>query len=166
MRIQGRMEFSERTGSRCLGHNCRWSSGSDNHCHLTTYQVGRQRGQALVLIISEAIFNCDILAFDKACVLQTLAKRSQEMRCVVWRFCTEKPDNRHCRLLRTRRKWPRERAAEQTYEMASSHRRPDAQIKSIVSIFTGPPKGVDVRFGSKADMCTATRDVRHGPKAN
>jgi len=53
--------------SRCLGYNCGWSSGSDNHCHLTKYQIGRQREQALVLIISEAIFNRDILAFDKAC---------------------------------------------------------------------------------------------------
>src|SRR5262249_45634787 len=58
-----------------FGDNCCRSRGHKDHCHLTTDQIGRQRGQPLVLIVSEAIFNRDVLAFHKTCIFQTLTKR-------------------------------------------------------------------------------------------
>src|SRR5262245_54090817 len=70
-----------------------------------------------------AIFDCNVLAFDKAPVFQTLTERSQELRVVAGRPGAEEPNHRHRRLLRPRRERPRgRRAAEKRDELAPLHR--------------------------------------------
>src|SRR5262245_21440049 len=69
-----------------------------------------------------AIFDCNVLAFDKAPVFQTLTERSQELRVVAGRPGAEEPNHRHRRLLRLRRERPRgRRAREKGDELAALH---------------------------------------------
>src|SRR5262249_35063507 len=73
-----------------------------------------------VFISGEAIFDRDILTFDKACVLQALTEGGQELRSVTGSPGGEEPDHRH-RLLRARRERPRRRrAAERGQQFPSS----------------------------------------------
>src|SRR5258705_9979396 len=48
------------------------ASGCDNHSHLTTSQLGRERRQAIILALGPAIFDCDVLALDISEFLQPL----------------------------------------------------------------------------------------------
>src|SRR5262249_18305703 len=68
------------------------------------------------------IFDGDVLAFDKAGLLETLMKRGKEVRCVVPRPGAEYPDRRHRRLrARSRRKCQSCGAAERGNEVASDN---------------------------------------------
>src|SRR5262249_48505970 len=72
-------------------------------------------------------------------------------------------------LLRMGREWPRHcRAAYQTDELASSHCLPPRGLRTlIVAVQTYNGKGpTHVRFGSKADICSATDDVRFTPNSD
>jgi hypothetical protein len=85
-------------------------------------QIDRQRGQAFILIISEAIFDCDVLSLDKACGFQSFAKRSQQLRGIVGRFTAEKSNDRHHRLLCAHAKRPSGcRASNNFDEISSAH---------------------------------------------
>jgi hypothetical protein len=61
--------------------------------------------------------------------------------------------------------WPGRRPAKDAKKFPSLHRGPQC-FTSIVPIRTCDLEGVDVRFGSEADMCSALVDVRFGPKAD
>jgi hypothetical protein len=58
------------------------------------------------LTLCPAPFDCDISAFRIAGFVETLPKRGNGMRQIVRRLGIEKPDHRHRRLLRARRKRP------------------------------------------------------------
>ena len=59
-----------------------------------------------------AVFDCDVLAFDEAALLETLTERRHKVRNVLGRQNVDEANDRHCRLLRPRRERPRCRAAE------------------------------------------------------
>jgi hypothetical protein len=73
------------------------------------------------LIFRRAVFDHDVLALDEACFLQALAERGHQVSGICERGVPQETNNRHCRLLRTRRERPRRRAAEQRDELAPSH---------------------------------------------
>src|SRR5262249_17968915 len=60
--------------------------------------------------------------------------------------------------------WPGRRPAKDAQKFPSPHRRPRC-FTSIVPIRTCDLEGVDVRFGSKADICSAKRHVRFTPES-
>jgi hypothetical protein len=63
--------------------------------------------------------------------------------------------------LRVRCEWPRGRQNRDNLdEIASPHARAPRLRSGIVSNEVNALKGPDVRFGSKADMCSAQADVR------
>jgi hypothetical protein len=68
-----------------------------------------------------AIFDCHVATFVKARLIQSLGVRAHTIRKSIRRRVVEKPDRRHRRLLRARRKRPRRSAAEQGDEFASLH---------------------------------------------
>src|SRR5262249_14459345 len=110
---------------RCcrLGHRGSRNGAYGNHRHLTTNQIGRECGQSIIVTLCPAILDRNVLAFDVAGFLQTLAKGGHVTRVSLWRCAVEEPDHRHRRLLRACRERPRRRsAAEQRDELASSHR--------------------------------------------
>src|SRR5262249_48037712 len=72
------------------------------------------------LILGEAVHDCDVLALDIAGVLEALAKRAQTVRHHVGRSAVEEPDHRHRRLLRARRKRPRNGSAGQKADEIST----------------------------------------------
>jgi hypothetical protein len=84
-----------------------------NHGHLAADQFGGERRQPIELTLGPAIFDCQVLALDEACVFGALAKSAQPSRMAVKRLRVKKPDHRHRRLLRMRGEGPRRcRAAE------------------------------------------------------
>jgi hypothetical protein len=108
---------------RAIG--CRLSAaGCDDDSHLAANQIGCQQRQSIWLPLSVTIFNRNISAFDEATLAQALLKRGQELCICICRPDAQKPNHRHCRLLRARREWPRgssRRAAEQRDDLAPSH---------------------------------------------
>ena len=68
----------------------------------TPNQFGRQRRQPTDFIVSPTIFDRDVLAFDEARLFQALAECAYPIRIAVGRCGVEKPNHRHCRLLRAR----------------------------------------------------------------
>ena len=74
-------------------------------CRRTKF--GRQRRQSIHLIFGPAVFDRDVLALDMAGFFEALAKCAQAVGERVGRCAVEKPDHRHRRLLRARRKRPR-----------------------------------------------------------
>jgi hypothetical protein len=90
-----------------------------DHGHLTVDQIGGQSRQ-FALSIREAEFDRHVPALDVTGFLEALTERS---RFAVVRYVrsrvVEEPDDRHRRLLRTRRERPCcRRAAKQRYEVA------------------------------------------------
>jgi len=72
-----------------------------------------------MLVIRPWVFNRYILAFDKRGLVQAPVKCGHGLPGVTGRFAIEESNNRHFRLLRTRRERPRRhRAAEQHDELA------------------------------------------------
>src|SRR5262249_8356631 len=88
---------------------------------LAANQIGRQRGQSVILAFCPAILDRGVLPFDVASFLQPLAKRADERRKSPCRCTVEETDHRHRRLLRARREWPRRGAAQKRDEVASLH---------------------------------------------
>jgi len=79
---------------------------------LAANQISGQGGQPIKLIVCATIFDRNISAFSVASLAQTLPERSQAENIIVIPRCTaKKPDHRHRRLLRLRRKRPRGYAA-------------------------------------------------------
>jgi hypothetical protein len=77
--------------------------------------------QPIVLTLRPAVFDCDVLTFDKAGFVEAFAERGQIERPGVERTGTEKADDRHRGLLRVRRERPnRRRAAQQRDEVPPS----------------------------------------------
>src|SRR5580704_3635712 len=91
------------------------SAGSrSDHVDLATNQVDSEFRQSLILWYWR-VLNRHVLALGTAGVLQTLTKCLQKIRGVG----RELPDDRHRRLLRTRRERPRNRrAADERDELA------------------------------------------------
>src|SRR5712691_5408914 len=67
------------------------------------------------------MFDCDVLAVDVAGFLQTLAERGFILVIVTSQPGGEVPDHWNRRLLRSRRKRPRRRAADKRDELAPPH---------------------------------------------
>src|SRR5260370_20396309 len=94
-----------------------------DHRHLTAYQIGCEVGQSVVLVLRPAILDRHILALDVASFTKALAECGQIACTIGKRRTAEETDHQRCRLLRARRKRPRDgrRAAEQGDELAPPH---------------------------------------------
>src|SRR5262245_16091084 len=79
--------------------------------YLPAKKVRDQKRQSVSLTLGRAVFDQDVLALDIASLLHALVERGHPVKRREW-VVSEKPDHRHRRLLRTRRKRPRRRAAE------------------------------------------------------
>jgi hypothetical protein len=73
------------------------------------------------LIVRIAVFDRGVLALDEACFRKAPAERGNEMRESIRVSTAQKPNHRHCRLLRTCRDRPGRRAAEERDEVAAVH---------------------------------------------
>ena len=92
----------------------------DNHGHLTTNEIGRQRRQSIVLTVRPAVLDRHILSVDKSSLFQAASERGDDGIVTSSRRVPEEPDHRHRRLLRSRRERPSEaRTTERGYKLAS-----------------------------------------------
>jgi hypothetical protein len=86
-----------------------------------THEIGGEPCQSIVLTVSRAIVEGDVLTLDKPCFIETLANDRNERRVHSGRTAAEQSDHRKRTLLRPRRERPRcRRAAEQRDELAPS----------------------------------------------
>ena len=79
-----------------------------------------QGRKKIVLALRPAVVESHVFALDIACFFEALAKRRSREIVVGINCRLEVSDHRHRPLLRTRRKRPRRRAAEQRDEVAAS----------------------------------------------
>src|SRR5262249_23586893 len=118
------------------------------------------------MALCPAIFDGRILPLYVTDPPQAFAERGHEVRPFGGGLAAEQTDHRHSGLLRPRRERPCRRTAEECDELAPPHRRTRGFRQAIVPDQATIREAADVRFGSKADMCGATRDVRFGPLAD
>jgi hypothetical protein len=99
-------------------------SGPDDHGYLTIQEFGHDSSQAFVFAAGRAVFDRDVLPFDKTGIKQPLAERGYESAGCL--SCIDKADHWGV-LLRTRRERPRRRSAKKVNELTSPHIRTQAQ---------------------------------------
>src|SRR5262249_21602399 len=98
------------------------STESSNHRDLSAYQISSHGREPLISIFRPAILDRNGLIFDVAGLRQSLPEPSNIGRGFARRATAKKPDHRHGRPLRARRKRPRDRrAAEERDELAPFH---------------------------------------------
>ena len=102
-----------------MGRRC--TSGRNNDGDVTANEICCLIPQPIVITLSPTEFNCDVSTFDITASVEAPVECSHEARECAWRRDIEKPDHRHRRLLRARRKRPDRRAAEKRDELAPSH---------------------------------------------
>src|SRR5262245_55820096 len=113
-----------------------------------------------------AIFDCNVLAFDKAPVFQTLTERSQELRVVAGRPGAEEPDHWHRWLLRARRQRPCRRAAEQRDEPAPVHSITSSARSRKDSVIVRPSALAVVRLMTRSNLvgCSTGKSAGFAPR--
>src|SRR5262249_22305294 len=115
------------------------AAGRDEDGHLLANKISRQSWQPVELVVSPAVFDRDILAFDVTCVLQALHKSAHRLRR---RYGAKKADHWSCTLLRARPERPRHRrTAEQRDELPASHSRPQGSKTRTASSRSRPGLG-------------------------
>src|SRR5262245_58956492 len=88
---------------RCgrLRSECRRGTADrSNHRNFALDKVGGQGLQALIIALCPAVFDQDVAAFDKTSCIESLMEGWHDEDHIARREATEKPDHRHCRLLR------------------------------------------------------------------
>src|SRR5262249_14209690 len=85
-------------------------------------KIGPQFRHSILPPFGPAEFNRHVAAFDVSGFPQAFAECLQAFDAILRRTASDKPDHRHCRLLRARRERPRgRRAAHERDELASLH---------------------------------------------
>src|SRR5262245_43571449 len=135
-------------------------------CHLSANQISQQSWKTIVLALQPVVLDADVLSFDVAGFVEGFAERSHITRVGFGRPVSDKRDHRQRWLLRTRYDRPRRYCTtNKTYERASPHSRPEARHVMVANC-DNAREGVDVRFGSKADICSAATHVRFTPNSD
>src|SRR5262249_45585045 len=100
-------------------------AGCRDHGHAAADEVSHDRGQAVVLAVQPVVRDHHVLARDVTGFVEGFAERSAKARRVLGRSGADKADDRHHRLLRTRRQRPRSRrrATQKLDELAPLHLR-------------------------------------------
>ena len=90
--------------------------------HLTTNEIGHQRRHPVVLIVSPAVFNGNVLSFYVAGLIQAPAECDQDTSILSGRPTIKEPDYRRRRLLRSRGQRQRNgRSAHNTEKIPPPH---------------------------------------------
>src|SRR2546430_828858 len=93
----------------------------ENDINFQPDELGGELGKAFAPPLRPAIFDRDVVPFDKTGLIQALVERSQVVRKSFAGSSVEEPDHRHRRLLRARRERPHScPAAKQRDELATA----------------------------------------------
>src|SRR5262245_48999558 len=105
---------------RRLGRQGRYvATDCNDDGHMLTHEIGGEPRQSVVLTLSPTRVEGEVLTFDKACFIETLADDRNERHVNSRRTAAEQSDHRKRTLLRARRERPRGSAAEQRDERAA-----------------------------------------------
>jgi hypothetical protein len=140
-----------RVGGKCRGA----ASRRNDHGHTPADNVSGQRYKSIRLTIRRAEINRHIPALDVTGVFQGLAECRHQVK--IKGLAVEKTDHRHCRLLRARHKWPRNRTTEKCNEFPAphvhrllrktiSHAGTMGLVQRNVATLVKPPKAEDVEI--------------------
>ena len=135
-----------------FGRQCGQVAARGDHSHLSMNQIGHQRRQAIVLALQPVVLDCHVLAFDGAGFVEAFTERGDIARVGIGRPVSDKPDHRHRRLLRARRKRPRSCCAAQCeYEFSPSE----------VDCHAAPPAGGRVHANREHNitLCEGTNNA-------
>src|SRR5262249_22644276 len=111
----GGSRFFRSKGSYCADR-------CDNHSYLTLHQISGQFLKPAILTVRPTEFDCDVPALRVAGLAKALSKSRKQAGVWFCRAGMQETDHRHLAgLLRSRREWPRRRAAEQRDERAPFH---------------------------------------------
>jgi len=78
------------------------SSSSCDHGHSARNQIGGKPSKSIIFTVRPTVFDRNILTLDISSLVQTTSESSDVLRRLAKRPGTEKPDDRHRRLLRAR----------------------------------------------------------------
>ena len=113
---------------------CRRAGGRDDR-NLTADEIGGQVGQPVVMALRPAVLDHDIPSLDEAHRVQAPSEFADKFRVALSRSGVKETDDRHRRLLRTRREWPGcGRAGDNFNEFAPPHRRPRGHHPGILPV--------------------------------
>jgi hypothetical protein len=156
-------------GRRCcsFGRLRRHIAGCGDDSHLAAHQIRHQGREAIVLAFQPVVFDRYVLTINVGVLAEAFAKRGRKAGVAISRPISDKPDNRHCCLLRASCDWPRSGGgAEKRYELAPSHCHPRVSDRAIVSDYGTALEGGHLRSGSKADICAAKGHVCCNPNSD
>ena len=113
----------DRGRRRCsFGRERGHAAGRGDHGHTAADQISHQCRQAIELALQPVVLDRHVLAVDVAIFVEAFAERGHKARVAIGRPVSNKPDHRQGRLLRGRRKRPRNRcAADKRNELAPLH---------------------------------------------
>jgi hypothetical protein len=103
------------SAGRDVGGTCK------EYGHFALDQFGRQFRESIELAVCPAEFNRDVLAINVARFVQRPAEHRHQVGIRRERPTTQETDHRHGRLLRVRGKWPTQRTAYKSNELAPPH---------------------------------------------
>ena len=109
---------------RCCSFGCERGHVTDrgDDGHLSADQVAHQCRQAIILALQPVVLDRHVLAFNVAGFVEAFAECGHMARGGIGRPVSDKSDHRHRRLLRARRKRPRDcRTANKSDELAPLH---------------------------------------------
>src|SRR5215475_3463461 len=107
-RVTAHAEHDWDRRSRSLGRLCGGGRARrDNHAQRTANEIGRKLRQSIVSAFRPAVFERHVLTVDVTGLSESLPERGHIVGPFGGGGGVEKPDHRHRRLLRTRRKRPR-----------------------------------------------------------
>src|SRR5215471_20465359 len=88
---------------RRLGRQRRYlAAWCNNDRHLSTHEIGCERGQSIVLSVSPAIVQGDVSTLEESGIIQALSDQCVERRVNGRRTGAKNSNHRHRRLLRAR----------------------------------------------------------------
>ena len=120
------------------------------------------------MIFRPAIFHRNVLAFDKACIFQSLPKRVQADRIFVLGHTAKETDNWGCRLLPIYCEWPNGRGPtkKKKYELAPPHRCP-SRLRTChrTDLIEHTGRGPMSALGQKRTCALQLGNVRFTPES-
>jgi hypothetical protein len=127
-RVTGRLEDDRNGSGRTFGCEGCGRAGRCDHAYPSAHQIGHQSRKSIVVPLRPMVFDRDVLALDVTSFAYALPKCGPEVLVLFGCADIHETDNRHRRLLCTRRERPcNRRAAEKRDELAPPHVRSHAQ---------------------------------------
>ena len=162
-RVDGGYEHDRNGGGGGLRRQRAGRCAADDHRHRPADQIVGQSRKPLGLVVRPAIFDRNVLTFDKACFAQASPQSGHEVLGARGGATANEPDHGHCRLLRARREGPRGRSARKCDELAASHSITSSAVASKLDATSRPSIRAARALITNLLDCTTGRSAGFAP---